>query len=301
MTATLDTTLPADQPTIAPSHRRRSKPGTVRTPASWVVLLAVAVFSIVVVLPVLLAAMNAVKSSAEYTADGPLALPQGFDLSNLAGFWQSIDFTGKLVNSLLISVGATVVAVVLSLLTAYGIGIGRVRGRFWMLAMFMVAFTLPQEALIYPLYVMSKALGLYDSPWAVVIIVGVLQSAFGVYLLASVMGDFPQEILEAAKLDGAGSLRTLISVVIPLMRPTIGVLATFFFIWTWNEFFISLVLLPSAKNQTVSVALGALFGQYTSSPVTTAAAATVGILPALVFFIIFQRTLMRGINLGAVK
>ena len=301
MTATLRPTRRAQPPAPTPSRRGRRKPGTSRTPASWVVLVCVGAFSIVVVLPVLLAAMNAVKSSAEYTSGGPLAFPRGFDLTNLAGFWQSIDFTGKLINSVLISVGATVVAVVLSLLTAYGIGIGRVRGRFWMLAMFMVAFTLPQEALIYPLYVMSKALGLYDSPWAVVVIVGVLQSAFGIYLLASVMGDFPQEILEAAKLDGAGSLRTLISVVIPLMRPTIGVLATFFFIWTWNEFFISLVLLPSAKNQTVSVALGALFGQYTSSPVTTAAAATVGILPALVFFIIFQRTLMRGINLGAVK
>jgi raffinose/stachyose/melibiose transport system permease protein len=287
------------------AKRRRVGPGrnsnTKRTPSAWIVLFAVGLFALAIILPVLLAMINSVKSTAEYTQNGPLALPQGIDLSNITAFWESIDFTQKLWNSLFISVGATVVGVVLSVLTAYAIGIGRIRGRFWILALFMVAFTLPQEALIYPLYTMAKSVGLYNSPWAVIIIVGVLQSAFGAYLLSSVMSTFPEEILEAATLDGAGRFRLLISVVIPLMRPTILVLATFFFIWTWNEFFIPLVLLPSGDTQTVSVALGALFGQYTSNPVTSAAAATVGILPALVFFLLFQRTLMRGVNIGSVK
>ena len=111
----------------------------------------------------------------------------------------------------------------------------------------------------------------------------------------------PAETLEAAKIDGAGRFRILVSIVVPLMRPTIMVLATFFFIWTWNEFFIPLVLLPGGAQQTVSVALGGLFGQYTSNPVTTAAAATLGILPTVVFFLIFQRTLMQGVNIGSVK
>ncbi|MFP5360793.1 MAG: carbohydrate ABC transporter permease [Actinomycetes bacterium] len=272
-----------------------------RGPSAWFVLVAMALFAVAIILPVLLALMNSVKSTAEYTQNGPLALPQGIDLTNITEFWQTIDFTQKLWNSLTISIGATVLGVILSVLTAYAIGIGRIRGRFWILALFMVAFTLPQEALIYPLYTMAKSVGLYDSPWAVIIIVGVLMSAFGAYLLSSVMTTFPEEILEAAALDGAGRVRVLVSVVIPLMRPSILVLATFFFIWTWNEFFIPLVLLPSGDTQTVSVALGALFGQYTSNPVTSAAAAAVGILPALVFFLLFQRTLMRGVNMGAIK
>jgi raffinose/stachyose/melibiose transport system permease protein len=286
---------------LAPSNAKVKKKRTKRGPAAWVVLVAMGLFAVAIILPVLLALMNSVKSTAEYTQDGPLALPQGIDLTNIIAFWETIDFSQKLWNSLVISTGATVLGLILSVLTAYAIGIGRIRGRFWILALFMVAFTLPQEALIYPLYTMAKSVGLYNSQWSVIIVVGVLQSAFGAYLLSSVMTTFPEEILEAAKLDGAGRFRILISVVLPLLRPSILVLATFFFIWTWNEFFIPLVLLPSGDTQTVSVALGALFGQYTSNPVTSAAAATVGILPALVFFLLFQRTLMKGVNIGAIK
>ncbi|MDN4479212.1 carbohydrate ABC transporter permease [Demequina lignilytica] len=268
---------------------------------SWVILGGFVVLSLAMLSPIVLAVINSVKTSEEYARNGPLALPEGFDLSGLTEFWVSVDFTNKLLNSVLISVGVAALGVVLSLLTAYGLGVGRVRGRFWILALFMVAFTLPQEALVYPLYFMSKNVGLYDSQLAVIIIIGVLQAAFGTYLLSSVLSSVPDEVLEAARVDGAGRFRILTQIVTPLVRPTLMVLGAFFFVWTWNEFFIPLVLLPSGRNQTVSVALGSLFGQYTSDPVTTAAAAVVGILPALVFFILFQRTLMRGVNMGAVK
>ncbi|MGO2663308.1 carbohydrate ABC transporter permease, partial [Mycetocola reblochoni] len=132
-------------------------------------------------------------------------------------------------------------------------------------------------------------------------ILSVLQSAFGTYMLASILGAFPPEVLEAARIDGASRFQILTRIVFPLTRPTLAVLITFFFIWTWNDFFLPLVLLPSADNQTVSVALGALSGQYTSDPTSLAAASLAGILPALIFFLLFQRTLMRGVNLGAVK
>jgi raffinose/stachyose/melibiose transport system permease protein len=272
-----------------------------RGPGAWAVLIAMALLATMSILPVVLAAMNAVKEPAEYVESGPLAPPRGIHLAGITSFWQSIDFTNKLVNSATISLLVAVLAVLLSLLTAYAIGIGRIKGSFAILAAFMIVFTLPQEALVYPIYIMAKAVGLYDSQASVVIVMTVLQSAFGTYLLSSVLTTFPHEVLEAARIDGAGRLRILWSVIVPLTRPTLAVLATFFFIWTWNEFFIPLILLPSNSNQTVSVALGALFGEYTSDPTTSAAAALVGVIPALVFFLIFQRTLMKGINIGAIK
>lgn len=301
------TTAPAPAPagsagSAASTVRSRGRSAANRrTPAAWLVLAAFAVLALAMLAPVALAALNAVKSSEEYVRNGALALPEGFDLTNLIGFWNSVDFTGKLLNSVLISGGVAVLGTALSLLTAYAIGIGRVRGRFWILAAFMVAFTLPQEALVYPLYLFAKATALYDTQLAVIIILGVLQSAFGTYLLSAVLATVPEEVLEAARLDGAGRMRILLTIVTPMMRPTLTVLATFFFVWTWNEFFLPLVLLVSSRTQTVSVALGSLFGQYTSDPVTTAAAAVTGILPALLFFLVFQRTLMRGVNIGAAK
>ena len=89
--------------------------------------------------------------------------------------------------------------------------------------------------------------------------------------------------------------------VLPNLAPTLGVLATFFFIWTWNEFLLPLVLVISNDSQTVSLALGALRGQFTIDPTTTAAASLLGILPTVLFFLFFQRTLTQGLVVGAVK
>ena len=102
-------------------------------------------------------------------------------------------------------------------------------------------------------------------------------------------------------MDGAGRLRTLWRVVVPVSRPTLGVLFTFFFIWTWNEFFLPLVFLISNANQTVPVALGVLQGDKMMDATTTSASALLGILPAVLFFLVFQRTLTRGVMAGAVK
>lgn len=113
------------------------------------------------------------------------------------------------------------------------------------------------------------------------------------------LSTFPGELLEAARMDGAGRARILWRVVVPVSRPTLGVLLVFFFIWTWHEFFLPLVFLVS--NQTVPVALGTLEGQHIMNPLTTSGAALLGVFPTVIFFLIFQRTLTRGVTVGAVK
>jgi len=268
---------------------------------SWGVLGFIVLAALLWIAPLYLAFVNSVKSKADYTTSGPLSLPSSITFENITAFWIKANFTEKLWNSFQISFWVAIFGVLLSFLTAYAIGIGRIRGRFFILALFMIAFTIPTEALMYPLLKMSKMVYLYDNIWSLIIIFSVLQSAFGTYLLASVLSDFPTEILEAARIDGAGSVRLLWSVVFPLTRPTLLVLMVFFFIWTWNEFLYPLILLPSNASQTVSLSMGLASGQYTSEPTQQAAAALVGILPTLLFFLIFQRTLLKGVTMGSVK
>ncbi|WP_406837501.1 carbohydrate ABC transporter permease [Streptomyces sp. AHU1] len=265
------------------------------------VLVALVIGALFMVLPFAVVALNAVKSPAEYSAHGPLGLPHGLYLDGVEDFWRRVDFGQKLLNSVLISGSVAVGAAVLSVLNAYAIGVGRIRGRAWVLAFFVLANTLPQEALVYPLYHLSKQAGLYDTRLSVIIVFTVLQAAFGTYLLSAVLGRFPREIIEAARIDGANRWQVLWRIVVPVSRPTIGVLLVFFFIWTWNEFLLPLVMLISNDNQTVSVALGVLQGQRLMDATMTNAAALLGVLPAIVFFLVFQRTLTRGIAVGAVK
>src|ERR671933_926808 len=108
-------------------------------------------------------------------------------------------------------------------------------------------------------------------------------------------------MIEAALIDGCNKLQLLLRIVLPISRPTLGVLFTFFFIWTWNEFFLPLIFLISNDHQTVPVALGVLQGDRLMDATTTSASALLGILPAMLFFVIFQRTLTRGITAGAIK
>lgn len=274
---------------------------TARHPARYPVLFALVVLAGLTVAPLLVITLNAFKSPADYAAYGPLSLPKSLHLQGIVDFWQRVDFTRKLWNSFVVSITVAVLGVLLSVLNAYALGIGRVRGRIWFLVFFLVANVLPQEVLVYPLYYLSKSLHLYDSPLSVIIIFTVIQSAFGTYLLSSVYAEFPTELLDAAEVDGAGRWRVLWRVVVPVSRPTLAVLFTFFFIWTWNEFFLPLIFLISNANQTVPVALGVLQGDRLMDATTTSASALIGILPAMLFFLIFQRTLTRGITAGAIK
>jgi raffinose/stachyose/melibiose transport system permease protein len=280
---------------------REIKPIKRRNPARYAVLIGLLIILLLVVAPLLVVVINAVKSPADYAGHGPLALPQHLYFKGIVDFWNRVHFGEKLWNSFISSLVVAVAGVVLSILNAYALGIGRVRGRLYFLVFFLVANLLPQEALVYPLYYFSKQLGLYDSLFSIMIIFTVIQSAFGTYLLTSVYAEFPTELLEAASIDGAGKWRTLWRVVVPVSRPTLGVLFTFFFIWTWNEFLLPLVFLISNDKQTVPVALGVLQGDRLMDATTTSASALIGILPAVLFFVIFQRTLTRGIAAGAIK
>ena len=171
-----------------------------KTPASWFVYAGVLLLVIVWLFPFWMAVANALKTQEEFIRSGPLALPQSPTLSHITKFWGDVDFPKKLINSMIVSTLAPLITITLSFLSAYAIGIGKIKGRTTILAIFMIAFTIPQEAMVYPLYIAAKKLHLYDNLLSIIIIFGVLQSAFGTYLLSSVLSEFPEEILEAAKI-----------------------------------------------------------------------------------------------------
>ncbi|MEU4480250.1 carbohydrate ABC transporter permease [Micromonospora sp. NPDC023966] len=279
----------------APRVRDRHDRGAGR----WAVLALVTVAALAMLVPFAFMLLNAFKSPGDYSTNGPLSWPSEFYTKGLRTYWEQVDFPVKLWNSVLISGSVAVAGVLVSLLNAYALGIGRVRGRLWIIGLFLLANMLPQEALVYPLYHFAKEAGLYNTRLAVIIIFTVIQSAFGTYLLASVLSTFPRQLLEAAALDGAGKWRILWRVVLPNLRPTLAVLLVFFFIWTWNEFLIPLVMLIDNQTQTVPVALASLQGDRLMDAPTTNAGALLSLVPAILFFLIFQRTLARGITAGA--
>ncbi|MEU9298331.1 carbohydrate ABC transporter permease [Streptomyces sp. NPDC048266] len=306
MTMTTEpTTQPGPRKQAPASHAapkpRRKNPARKRGAGSYAVIAAVSIFVLAFLSPFAIILLNSFKTGADYRANGSLSLPEQWNWAVIGDVWERVEFTQKLINSIQISLGVVLIAVVLALFNAYAIGIGRVRWRTAFLVFFLGINVLPQEGLVYPIYYLFKETGLYDGKLGYTILVGITYSAFGTYLLSSVFASFPKELIEAASLDGAGRWTILWRIVLPMSWPTLSVMCVFFFVWSWNEFLYPLVLLISNDNQTVPLGLSVLQGQYTSDPTSLSAAALLGVIPMVAFFLIFQRSLTRGLTAGAVK
>lgn len=300
-TGTPDVRKAAPAGHAAPKQRRKKRNPGGRSAGSYAVIAAVTVFVLAFLAPFGIILVNSFKTSADYRSNGSLSWPEQWNWSIISDVWERVDFTQKLVNSIQISLGVVAIAVVLALFNAYAIGIGRVRWRTAFLVFFLGVNVLPQEGLVYPIYYLFKEAGLYDGKLGYTLLVGITYSAFGTYLLSSVFSSFPRELIEAASMDGAGRWTILWRIVLPMSWPTLSVMCVFFFVWSWNEFLYPLVLLISNDQQTVPLGLSVMQGQYTSDPTSLSAAALLGVIPMIAFFLIFQRTLTRGLTAGAVK
>jgi raffinose/stachyose/melibiose transport system permease protein len=264
-------------------------------------LIALSALLFIMIFPLIMITITSFKTETEYYANGPLSLPERINLDIITGTWERTEYTGKLVNSAIVSVTTALLATGLSLLNAFALGIGKIKGRALILLFFMLAMTLPGEALIYPLYYFFKLVKLYDTLASVILASTVLSASFGTYLLTSVFNAFDREVLEAAMIDGCNKVRLLFNIVMPISIPALSVLFVLFFVGTWNDFFLSLILLISSRNYTVPVAMALARGERNLVITTQSAAALLGILPCLIFFAIFQRTLTRGVTAGSIK
>ena len=287
MTATLSHSLPLNK--------------TRRTPLNWLMLGLAVLIAVVMAAPFLLLVLNAFKTGADYSTNGPLAWPTTFTLDAFVSYLNRVNLPRALWNSIFSSTIIAFAGTGLALLASYAIGIGRIRANTTITAFLLIATMVPHEALIYPLFYGAQATGLLNSIWSIIIVFTILWAAYGTYILSSVMSTFPREVLEAAAIDGAGRWRILWQVVYPIVRPTLSVLVVFIFIWSWNEFYIPLILLGDPASQTVPIALSTLRGQHSIDITVINAGSLLSLIPTLVFFLIFQRTISRGVTAGAVK
>lgn len=271
-----------------------------KNPASWVVLALMSLLVFVWAFPYMIVFMYSMKNP--FAGLGILDLPDSFRASYYIQAWQLAELTPKFFNSLYISFFATLISLVLAFFIAFGLGIGKSKRRVLVMTLCMIAYAIPQEAVMFPGYKVAKTLNLYGAKISVSIILGILYSAFATYLLTSVMADFPKEILEAAHLDGATTWQLARKIVFPIVRPTLAALGVMIFIWTWNEYMMPLILLPDNENQTMPISIAQALG-HDRIPTNTAflaMACVLGSLPSIVFFLIFQNTITRGITAGSV-
>ncbi|WP_328316956.1 carbohydrate ABC transporter permease [Streptomyces sp. NBC_00388] len=264
--------------------------------------LALLCYLVFLAFPLVWLVSTAFKSPRELGSIDPAWLPVHPTLDNFRAAFDAQPLLHSALNSLIVAGSATVLSVALAVPAAYALA--RFRSRMstvangWVLVSQMFPFVL----IIIPLFLVLKNLHLIDSLGGLIAVYVVWNLPFSLWMLQGYVRAVPVTLEEAAAMDGAGRLRTLVSVVLPLLAPGLVATAMFTFVTAWNEFFFALVLLKSPENQTMSVILTRFLGAEGAADLgPLAAASLMATVPSLLFFALLQRRLVGGMLAGAVK
>ena len=228
-------------------------------------------------------------------------LPLPPTLDNYAALLQDGRIPIWFMNSVIVTTASVVAATVVSTLAAYAIARLQFRGRTLLLRVLVALMVIPPAVLILPLFLGLQPLGLTNTYQGVVLIYAGMLVPFSVYMLSSFFKTLPAEIFEAARIDGASTLRILWSIVVPLSGPGFVTLIVVNAMWVWNELLIALVFLQDDKLRTLMAGLTTLRGRFAVNEPLVMAGMFLGALPILLLFLLGQRYFVRGLVAGAVK
>jgi len=225
------------------------------------------------------------------------------DLANYASAWVRGNFGSALLSSALVAISVVVVTAVIATLAGFALGTMRIPGGRVIMGLLLVGLVLPYEVTLLPLYQLLTSMGLTDTYLALILPQVGLSVPLGVFWMRSFFRSVPVELFEAARMDGASRVQTLRLVLVPIAGPALATLSTILFLFTWNEFLLALVLVPTNPAvQTAPLALSFFSGsQHLTDPNVIAAAAVLVAAPLVIAYIFLQRRLISGIVDGAIK
>lgn len=221
-----------------------------------------------------------------------------FEVAGQQGLW------GYLLNSLVIAGGGLLLQMTVSVFAAYSLGRRKFRGQSVVLVLILMTMMLPEEVIGVPLALVLGdlpllGLSLKGSVLAVILPVGIW--GFSVFIMSEFMKDIPDEIEEAARLDGVGELRMLFQIILPLCKPALGVIGIFGFMMIWDQYLLPLIAANDPSDYTLTVALSVLRNDTQVGPGVLVAGAVLAMIPSLIVYLCLQNSMVRGITSGATK
>lgn len=225
----------------------------------------------------------------------------GEGLKNFTAVLQVPGFGRFFVNSLIIAGVVIALVYAVTMMAAFGFAKLHLRFRevyFWLL---LACLTLPEVVLLAPLFATATRLGLYDTYWAVVLPLAALQVPFAVLLTRNFINGLPDELFEAARVDGANSYRGFIHLVLPLTRPIAAAVIIFTLVAAWNNYLFPLVFLQSPEMQTITLVPQFFVGQFSNDQTKILASAVITAIPEVIAYLSLQRLFERGLSAGAIK
>ena len=294
------------QNTSRPARLRRNDPETDTTDHSVhsvtvyrvLSLVILIVLAILFIFPLYWIITGSFKTQQAVNARIPVWFPVEPTINNYTRLFAKPAFRW-LLNTVLIcgaSMGLTCIAASMG---GYALAKKRFPGRVFLFSLFICAMALPKQVILIPLLKEMAFLRIHNTLWAVIL--PTVGWPFGVFLMKQFSEGVPNEMLEAARIDGAGETRTFVNIILPMIKPGIGALAIFTFITAWNDYFLQLIMLSSTQKLSISLGVATLQSEMSTDFGLIMAGAALGSIPIIIIFLLFQKFFTRGITMGAVK
>lgn len=307
MTADIHTTPLGERP--APAAEKPVRRG--RRPGRFGVHIFLMAVTLGFLAPLLLAVYASLRPYEETAEHGYFSFPKSLSFDYYRQAYSDSGMGKYFTNTLLIAVPAVLITLFLAAFVAFAVSRLRLRGGMVLLMLFTAGNLLPPQVLVTPLYVlflkiplpwwMSNSLTLYDSYWAIIIVNVGFQVGFCVFVLSNFMRTLPQEILEAAIVDGAGVWTQFWRITLPLCRPALAALGTLEFTWIYNDFLWALIFISDPDKLPITSSLNNLRGQFFTDYNLLAAGSVLVALPTVLVFLLLQRHFIAGLTLGSSK
>ena len=265
----------------------------------WAINAALVLLAAASVAPLLWMGSVSFMASGQASQFPPPLLPAQPSLDSYRALFARTGIAANFLNSLLVSAAVTLGSLLCNTLAGYAFAKLRFAGRDRIFQWLLTALVVPAQVAMLPLFLLLKQMGLVNTYAGVV--VPALASVFGIFLVRQYARSIPDELLEAARIDGASEARIFFQIVLPMLKPVLVTLAIFTFMGTWNDFMWPLIVLTDDSHYTLPVALASLSREHIMDVEMMMAGAVVTVLPVLLLFVLLQRYYIQGLLLGSVK
>jgi alpha-1,4-digalacturonate transport system permease protein len=252
----------------------------------------------VVLAPVIWFTLSSFKDLAEL-GGRPHLLPQSFSLANYSEALKMYNYKQYFFNSVFVTTVATVLTLIINSMAAYAFAKYNFRGRDGLFVLTLAMIMIPLQVILIPIYLVVAQLGMVNTYWG--LIIPAAATPTGVFVIRQYMLTIPDELIESARIDGAGEFRIYARIVLPLARPALAVVAIFSILWRWNDFIWPLLVAQDEKFYTLPVALAQLNGRLAVPTNIIIAMSVMSIIPVLFMFVFMQRQIVQGISQTGMK
>jgi len=256
-------------------------------------------FTLLFAMPFIWIILSSFKSGSELFSRPPSLWPRNFTLENYTMAFKEVNFLRYFFNSFIVATLATVITLFINSMAGYALAKFKFKGSKIIFFSLIFTIMIPLQVIMVPVFIVLRHLNLYDTLWG--IIIPPTATPTGVFLIRQYMVTIPNELIESARIDGAGEWRIFWTIIIPLAKPVLTALMIFSFIWRWNDFIWPFIVISSEKRYTIQIALANFVGQYTVDWNAILSMTTLSTIPVFIVFLIFQRHFVKGIAMSGMK